>query len=1129
MLLGPVAALLICSCRDNQKITVASVKSGPTFFPPVTVLLDTVPSPKKAYLKNTPPPQVVPLKPPVITISKPSIADFTNFNTEQGLISGRINCGMMDKKGQLWFSMGNYVARYDGSDFLSFRIGQGSLILSIAEDNDGNIWFASWGGGVYRYDGVRFTNFTTRDGLANDMVNKVFRDKKGNLWFSTYGGGVSCFDGIKFKTFNMENGLADNEVNFIEEDNNGNLWFGTLEGGISRFDGTRFSSYTTNDGLAHNAVFSILCDKNGVIWFGTLDGVSRYNPAATDPVFENFKLDERIVSKNINVIAQDRKGNLWFGTYGGGVCSYDGSRFTVLTSESGLANDRITSITEDRNSNMWFGSYGAGLSRYNGKSFNALSEHQGLPQNQILSIEEDRSGNLWFGTYGTGMCRYNGKIFTRFTMNQGLPDDQVNCIFQDRKGNYWLSTPVGASLFDGKRFITFTTKHGMVYPAVNKFIEDKSGRIWMSTQEGVSCFDGKSFTSYTTSQGLGYNNVTGMAEGPDVDIWFGTEGGGVSRFNGKSFTNYSVEQGLAHNIVRSILKDGKGNLWFGTLGGVSRYDGSGFISFNSTHGLSDNIVADIVEDFDGVLWFGTDKGFSSLKFKNSNEIKGAGLFYENNDQLKHFEVVFETYNDKTGYPAKELIERAMCIKKVGFPFRDSLDKGTIWGGSADDRAIQFEPRTVAKSDAKSSPYLRSIKINETPLNWYSLGTINRDTALTTQQEIMVYGKPLQQIVRDSLREKFGDIKFDSITPFFQMPTHLVLPYTHNRITIDFAAIETGRNFMVRYQHILEGYDNEWSPVTDQTSVTYGNIDEGNYTFKLKARSPGGVWSEPVVYSFKVLPPWWRTWWFRALMGLGLLFLLYGMYRWRTAALHRQKRKLEQTVKDRTAEVVKEKSEVEKRNILIQKEKEKSDELLLNILPSEVAEELKAKGHTTAKAYDEVTVMFSDIKGFTNVAEKMSAEDLVKEIDTYFSSFDRIMMEYGLEKIKTIGDAYVAAGGIPENNPATAQDVVEAAISMQKTVEKFKQERTAAGKPYFELRIGIHTGPVVAGVVGIKKFQYDIWGDTVNLAARMEQSGVAGKINISQHTYELVKEHFTCIHRGKIDAKNKGEIDMYFVG
>jgi class 3 adenylate cyclase len=264
------------------------------------------------------------------------------------------------------------------------------------------------------------------------------------------------------------------------------------------------------------------------------------------------------------------------------------------------------------------------------------------------------------------------------------------------------------------------------------------------------------------------------------------------------------------------------------------------------------------------------------------------------------------------------------------------------------------------------------------------------------------------------------------------------------------------------------------------------------------------------------------------VGIFLVASLYAIYRWRTASLRRQKRILEQTVKERTAEVVEEKAEVEKRNIVIQKEKEKSDELLLNILPSEVAEELKEKGYTTAKSFDEVTVLFSDIKGFTNVAEKLTAKELVKEIDTYFSAFDNIILKYGLEKIKTIGDAYIAAGGLPEKNSATAQNVIETAIAMQQVVEKLKQERITSNKPYFELRIGIHTGPVVAGVVGIKKFQYDIWGDTVNLAARMEQSGVPGKINISQQTYELVKQQFNCVPRGKIEAKNKGEIDMYFV-
>jgi adenylate cyclase len=222
--------------------------------------------------------------------------------------------------------------------------------------------------------------------------------------------------------------------------------------------------------------------------------------------------------------------------------------------------------------------------------------------------------------------------------------------------------------------------------------------------------------------------------------------------------------------------------------------------------------------------------------------------------------------------------------------------------------------------------------------------------------------------------------------------------------------------------------------------------------------------------------------------------------------------------------------VRKSKAIIEEEKDRSNNLLLNILPADIAEELKIHGKAEARDFDMVSILFTDFKGFTAASEKLSAQELVAEINTCFEAFDGIMTKYGIEKIKTIGDAYMAAGGLPLPTDDSVKNSVLAALEMQAFIGKRKSEMDAAGKPAFEMRVGIHTGPVVAGIVGVKKFQYDIWGDTVNTAARMESSGEVAKVNISQATYELLKDDrdFAFESRGKIEAKGKGEIEMYFV-
>lgn len=232
--------------------------------------------------------------------------------------------------------------------------------------------------------------------------------------------------------------------------------------------------------------------------------------------------------------------------------------------------------------------------------------------------------------------------------------------------------------------------------------------------------------------------------------------------------------------------------------------------------------------------------------------------------------------------------------------------------------------------------------------------------------------------------------------------------------------------------------------------------------------------------------------------------------------------LEAKVKERTQELL-------TKNEIISQERDRSDKLLLNILPFEIAQELKEYGTTEAKHFDQVTVMFTDFKDFTRIAASMTPKQLVAEIDTCFKAFDNIIDKYQIEKIKTIGDSYMVAAGLPVLNNTQALDIVNAAKEIQTYMKTHIDNNIRNGvQGLGELRIGIHTGEVVAGVVGNKKFVYDIWGDAVNLASRMESYGEPGKINVSASTFHLIKDHFKCTYRGEIAVKNKGDIGMYFV-
>jgi len=516
---------------------------------------------------------------------------FTNFTTKDGLANNVVCAIDSAPDGAVWFGTGWYgsgggISRYDGKEFVTFTTKEGlaeQWVTRVHCAPDGVLWFGTWLGGVSRYDGKEFRNFTTKDGLARNTVVSIHSDPDGTMWFGTYGGGVSRYDGKlspdkigtksreseEFVNFTTKDGLAHNVVYAIYRDPAGVMWFGTglsgqPGGGVSRYDGKTFVNFTPKDGLASDTVNSIYRDPDGVMWFGTSSGVSRYDEKG----LQNLTVKDGLADNFVRVIYSDPDGVLWFGT-GGGVSRYDGKTFLNFTVEDGLVNNDICSICRSADGVLWFtsstGTMLGGVSRYDGKEFVTL-----LPKGNIMSVHSAPDGTLWFGSTG-GVFRYDGKKLVNFTTKDGLPHIHVPLVYGAPNGVMWFGTSGGVSRYDGEKFKNFTTEDGLPSNFISAIYRDSDGMLWFGTNGGGVCrFDGEKFKNFSIDDGLVSNSVWSIYRDSDGMMWFGT-GGGVSLYDGTAWTSIDTRDGLAGNSVGSIHQDKDGFMWFSTEGGVTRY------------------------------------------------------------------------------------------------------------------------------------------------------------------------------------------------------------------------------------------------------------------------------------------------------------------------------------------------------------------------------------------------------------------------------------------------------------------------------------------------------------------------------------------------------------------------------
>jgi len=875
-----------------------------TISPPVVIKAG---EPEVYSLANVPPPETIDLSSRPAPVKQPAgfFVTMQNFNTDQGLALSSILCSFKDKAGNLWFgTSGNGVSKYDGKSFTNYNSSHGlphNLINAITEDSRGNIWFSTYGG-VSKYDGVAFKNFTTANGLPDNDVLQSLEDSRGNIWFTTASGlcrylpANSDTADVFFVQYNQKNGFTGNQTLAIIEDKKGSIWVSS-DRGVMKYDPSAdatgkvsFTDYSQSIGLDDSFINCMTEDQDGLIWFGTNDGVVSFDPekaGSRNAASVKYTTDDGLVSNKITSILEDREGTLWFGSKAGVSAFNKGdASFLNFTSEQGLVNNSIICITEDASGSLWFGTIGGGLSRYDGLSTIEYAANQGLRGKAVFSIAEDQNGDLWLGMQEGGISKFEfGRqkpekdSFTHFSAAQGLSDQYALTMIFDKAGNFWFGSGNGLSKQDKKSIVTYNSTHGLIKNSVISLKEDSKGNIWTGTYEGgLSKFDGKSFTNYTTNQGLVNNTVWSTHEDKTGAIWFATRGG-LSRFDGENFINFTKEQGLPDNKLSIVTEDKSGNLLIGSWGGgvsvvrkkwveklakkeVSTITENIFENFNTSNGLANDVVYGILEDADGNIIIGTSLGLTILK---------GGL----DSAASHFtKGGIENFNQKTGYPIKDVSNNySMLIDSRGF----------VWAGTG-DKLVRFDYKKVRRNSRAPRVFIQNIGINHENISWHSLQRARAFISDTIESlksipayvhdELSVFGKQLSEPERDTLISKFRKIRFDQISPFHAIPENLVLPYTHNVISFDFVGIETAKPFMVQYQFMLEGSDKHWSPLSHKTTAEYSNLSQGTYTFKLRAKSPDGIWSEPLAYSFRVLAPWWFTWW---AISLYILFFFLGLF------------------------------------------------------------------------------------------------------------------------------------------------------------------------------------------------------------------------------------------------------------
>lgn len=1001
---------------------------------------------------------------------------------------------------------------------------------------------------------IRFQNLTISDGLSQSSISSITQDKYGFIWIGTQDG-LNRYDGQVFNTYYKNQAdsasIISNTINCLSYDSiNDFLWVGTNKG-ISYLD------YKTQ--IFHNSISNIgdvnhlFLDNKGAIWFNSIkDGLfKKTNDTIIKILKGDFSEMERYDDSTL-VISSSQKAFL-VNLKTNKITAHDNLKGLIdLTTDKNstyllfpnklieLANEReidltdrfpslknyeLTKVKSLKNRYLWVGTAKNGLLLID-KVLGEISNYRngdhpiyGLTDNSITEIFYDHSDVIWIGTKSNGISLFDfikqniHYIGEKDKNNKGLSSKIIWSIQGSENGNILIGTDKGLdcyNLFSGKI---------INYPIMPNAYGEDVRSIYSDNEHTLLGMNQGLVKAYINNNNISYNNLFKNIRKNfdasfnifDIDKYSDNKyiistSVGVVLFDIKdlSYKLYDINNSnLTDNNVYCSFKSSKNEWWMGTRNGLNKLisltdSNANFISFipsENKKSISGEYILSIAEDYDKNLWVATydgginkfnklDTSFTSFTVNNglsNNAIYGilaidSTLWISTNKGISCYNIpknVFYNYYESDGLQSNEFNAGAYYKTKY-----DELFFGGINGLS------HFYPDDLKKN---STPPILSIN------------------------GIEVNGKSINQL------NKYQNTSINNIKV-------IELEHFNNNLSIQLSALHFSNSAKNTYKYYIEEFKDSNIKATNVSLANYNALPPGEYHFVAYSANADGIWNnEPLTLTIIIKPPFWQTWWFRTIAIIILAVLIFSFFWFRIQNIRRQKRILESLVKKRTATIIEQKEQIEKQKEEIEKEKEKADNVLHKIFPDRIAQKLKNKGKVKAEYYKSTSILFADFVMFSKISRQLPPEELINELNKYFKVFDKIIVRNNLFQIKTIGDAYMAVGGIPKNK-TNAIDATIAGLQIQNYMKKVSETNT----DYWQVRIGINTGEVVAGVLETKRPLYDVWGSAVNIASRLQDEGAPYKVNVSENTYKIIKPYFNCTARGGILTKNVGVISMYYV-